>query len=221
MTDAEQEEWQQQESLGFRERVQSLCRRGVLHQGYEHRCRKCLHRSWIAIDALRGEIICEVCRERQPAPVDRPWQFRLNEFLREGLRQHGVLPLVWALAKVRHMMETGLFFEGPLDVYTEQRQVDERRPLTDIDLVCVMDGVVRMCEVKQSARQLYREEVEKFAELMKRLRPDVAVMAVMEPENAKIRGHFTSLSDQLADTGIRAELLTLDESRDIDRGCSV
>ena len=218
LSETEQKDWQRRERENFCYRVQELCERGVLHQGYEHNCNRCRHRSWIAIGTLRSEIVCEVCGESQLAPVDRPWDFRLNEFLREGLRKHGILPLLWCLGKVRFMREASFFFEGPLDVYTEKTRWDGAQPDTDIDLTCVTDGLVRMCEVKQSARQLDPSQVQRFVELMKRLRPDIATIAVMESETAGIREAFQSFESQLVGSGVQAELVTFDEGQDLEVG---
>ena len=165
---------------------------------------------------MSGNIVCEVCSGKERAPVDRPWEFRLNDFLREGIRQHGVVPLIWALQKKRPMSEQCLIFEGPLDVYIERPSWEGGRPLTDVDLTCVTDGAVRMYEVKQSARQLHGSELRQFGDLMKRLRPDIAVLAVMEPENKTINDSFASFRDQLAGSGIAAELVTLDEAADLE-----
>ena len=163
-------------------------------------------------------MVCEVCGQGRLAPVDRPWDFRLNEFLREGLRKHGILPLFWCLGKLRFMKEESFFFEGPLDIYTETTRYDGGQPSTDIDLICVADGVVRMCEVKQSARQLDPSQVQRFGDLMKCLRPDIATIAVMQSETAEIRETFQLFESQLSGSGVRPELVTFDESRDLEVG---
>ena len=54
---AERREWRNHERESFRYRIQELCKRGVLHQGYEHNCSKCRHRSWV-------EPVPEICTGR-------------------------------------------------------------------------------------------------------------------------------------------------------------
>ena len=36
--------------------------------------------------------MCEVCAGQQPAPVDEPWDFRVNGFVLEGLSPYGSSP---------------------------------------------------------------------------------------------------------------------------------
>ena len=214
--------WSADEELRYRqatlrEYVQHLCRLNVLHQGYEHKCPRCHHRGWVAIADLRANIVCEVCHDAHPAPVDRPWQFRLNGFLREALQRHGIGPLFWVLNRFRHPIRRSWFwFDGPLDIYLDQAAADSRQRTTDIDLTIIESGLVRMCEVKQSERQF--NDPLGFAEVMKKLRPDIATVAVMETETPLLREKFNAFADHLANTGVRAELLTLNEANDFEDG---
>jgi hypothetical protein len=198
---------------GLRGSVQQLCNLGVLHQGYEHKCYKCLHRSWISIADLNPDIVCEVCHDVRAAPVDKPWQFRLNGFLREALQRYGVGPLFWVLSRFQRDSSNSFWFEGPLDIFFDQNAADSRRQETDIDLTMIDNGVVRMCEVKQSERQF--KDPAGLARTLARLRPDVAMIAVMESDSLALQRKFAEFSATLAGTGIKPELLTLDVARDI------
>jgi hypothetical protein len=202
--------WQEDQ---LRDSIKAMCENGILHQGYEHKCKDCLHRSWIGIGALDRVISCEICGDKQLAPVDAPWFFRLNGFLRDALQRHGVGPLFWVLKKRLEFSRNSFWFEGPLDIYFDQESLDARRPATDIDLTMIDDGRVTMCEAKQSARQF--NDPAQIAENMKRLRPDVALVAIMEPRSQALEQKFNIFSDVLAGTGITPELLTLDPETDI------
>ena len=210
----EEEQRYRQESL--RRSVQALCQREILHQGYEHKCRKCLHRGWIGIATLGSVVTCEICGDQQPAPVDRPWDFRLNGFLHDALQRHGIGPLFWVLGRLQRHKRGSFWFEGPMDIYFDEESLEARRPATDVDLTIVDEGVVKMCEVKQSARQF--REPGKMATNLARLRPDVAIIAVMEPETQAIRDNFARFSEALRGTGVKPELMTLDPEEDITTG---
>jgi hypothetical protein len=200
-------EWRSLELERFNREVRDLCQIGVLHQGFEHKCERCLHRSWVAIDQVKREITCEICGTAEAAPIGRPWEIRLNEFVREALRKHGILPAFWALSRLWSTGRTGFFFEGPLDIYINQYREEAGGPDTDIDLTVVSDGRVSMCEVKQSARQL--RKARDFADTIRHLRPDVGIIAVMEPESPEILDMFARFSEGLRGTGIGVSLLTL------------
>lgn len=197
----------------LRESVQSLCQLGVLHQGYENKCRKCLHRSWIAINDLKAQIACEVCGDIRLAPVDSPWQFRLNGFLRESLQRHGVGPLFWVLGRLQRYNASSFWFEGPLNIYFDQTADNLGEPDTDIDLTMIDNGLVRMCEVKQSERNF--TDPAELAKTMAKLRPDIAMIAVMEEDSPALQKKYSVFCDALEGTGVKPELLVLDVESDI------
>ncbi|MDO9420495.1 MAG: hypothetical protein Q7T66_07525 [Herminiimonas sp.] len=207
-----QEEEDRWNAQALRESVENLCELGVLHQGYEHKCRKCLHRSWISIADLKANIVCEVCHDVRPAPVSKAWQFRLNGFLREALQLHGVGPLFWVLSRYQKNNSNSFWFEGPLDIFFDQETATAGTPETDIDLTMIDNGLVRMCEVKQSERHFDAAAV---ARTMKKLHPDIAVIAIMQANSPVLQRKFDQFSVALAGTGIKPELLTLDVQRDI------
>lgn len=211
-SNVDHEDWQTWQRDSLRKLVQSLCMRAVLHQGLEQNCDRCHHSSWVTIRALKESITCDICRHTEAAPVERPWQFRLNGFLRDALRSHGVGPLFWALSRMRTFNVQSMWFEGPTNIYLT-KEAFERRPSTDVDLTVVTDGIVRMCEVKQSARSLTR--ISEHAELMKRLRPDIATIAVMEPLSSRLQGAFDRFAAALEGSGIEPELIAFEPDRDL------
>jgi len=215
---SDQEKADEAKSLarGLRECVQRMCELGILHQGYELRCPKCLYRNWVALGDLRTQVFCQVCHHPNVAPVDRPWQFRLNGFLREALQRHGLAPLFWVLARYQENVKIGssLWFEGPLSVYFDSKTYEQRRPASDVDLTIVHDGKVTMCEAKRSARGF--DKPNETAAIFSHLRPDVALIAVMEPHSKMLQGKFDEFSAALAGTGIAPKLWTLNEDRDFE-----
>ncbi len=198
---------------GLRRHVQLLCKLGVLHQGYEIKCSKCLHRNWIALGDLNPSIICQVCHNSTRAPVDQPWQFQLNGFLREALRRHGIGPLFWVLSRYQQHNRGSFWFTGPINIFFDENSYQKRMPETDIDLTMVDQGQVIMCEVKQSERVF--EKPLAFAEAVKKLRPDVALVAVMEPSSPALEAKYEQFRNALAGTGIEPKLMTLNEDEDI------
>jgi hypothetical protein len=210
----DKDEWQGWERDSLRNALQSLCQAGVLNQGLEYGCRRCHHNVWIPIGSLGSMIVCEICGRTEAAPIDRPWQFRLNGFLKEALRRHGIGPLFWALGRVRDHNTRSFWFEGPLNIYRTKADYEARRIYTDVDLTVVTNGKVRMCEVKQSGRQFRKPEA--LADIFKGLRPDIATVAIMEPVTSGILAKFAKFKAALAGSGIEPELLTFDPERDVE-----
>ena len=146
--------WIERARNSLRRSVQWLCSRSILYRGYEWRCGTCYHSNWNQIGALKQLATCEVCGTGQDAPVDKSWDFRLNAFLREALKEHGVLALVWCLIMLERRARDTFFFLGPHDLFTNYPEVRGVPGDNEVDLICVVDRKVYLCEVKSSARDI-------------------------------------------------------------------
>jgi len=183
-----------------------LRRRQMMFQGHQWTCRKCHHRNWVDLGALSPELLCEVCKQPAQAPVDIRWLFRPNEFLIESLRDHSTLSVVWALSALRERSRDSFIFVEPMWFgFTPESD----SPDAEADLLVILDGQATLCEVKSSWHGLRPTHITDFVALASRLRPDTALLAVMEAGP----GPATALAAaraQLAAERIELALITLD-----------
>jgi hypothetical protein len=201
--------WDKHEEESLDACLIELRRRQIVFQGHQWTCRECHHRNWVDFAALSPELSCEVCKQPTQVPIDIPWLFRPNEFLIESLRDHSVLSLVWVLSALRQKCRRSLIFIGPTWFgFTNQSS----SPDAEADLLVILDGRALLCAVKSSWHGLRRAHIADFIELARRLRPDTALLAVMEagrgPEN-----DLAAARAQLATERIEFELLTPDAYR--------
>jgi hypothetical protein len=111
------------------------------------------------------------------APVNIRWLFRPNEFLVESLRDHSVLSLVWVLSALCKRSLRSLIFVEPMWFGFTGESVS---PDAEADLLVILDGQAMLCEVKSSWHGLRPAHIADFVALAPRLRPDIALLAVME-----------------------------------------
>jgi hypothetical protein len=76
----------------------------------------------------------------------------------------------------------------------------------EADLLAVVDGQTIVCEVKSSWQGLRRADIQDFVALSRRLRPNRALLAVMETGTGP--AELSNVQTQLAAEGIEYELLT-------------
>jgi hypothetical protein len=198
--------WDERERQSLSESIKYLCQHEILHQGHEWRCDECYNNNWVALDDLKRSMICDVCGAKRPAPVADPWHFRLNSFITEGLREHGLLASMWCLAKFAERANASFFYLEPHELFYSEESVESRRPDAELDLLVVMDGKVRLCEAKSSSRRI---DIAKLADLARRLRPDIVTLAVMEPMSNGLQQRLTELQRLVRDFSITTELVTL------------
>ena len=165
---------------------------------------QCHHRNWADLAALSSELVCEVCKQPTQMPVDVRWLFRPNEFLIESLRDHSVLSLVWVLSTLCQRSRRSLIFVEPTWFgFTHE----SAKPDAEADLLAILDGQAVLCEVKSSWHGLRPSHITEFVALARRLRPDIALLAVM-PAGAGPTANLTTAQAQLAAEQIKFELLT-------------
>lgn len=206
------EEWDADEKRSLAASVRYLCEQEILHQGHDWLCPHCKNNNWISIAALSKSMICEVCGATEAAPVAEAWRFKLNAFVLEGLRDHGLLAYLWCLAKLSDRAQSSFYYLEPHELFFTTDSAFQRRPDAEVDLIAVVDGAVYLCEVKSSNQSI---DLEKLAELAKRIRPDVVTLAVMASDSPALRRRLSDLEALLAGTDIAAELIAL-APQDID-----
>jgi len=201
-------DWDKHEEASLEACLIDLRKRQFLFQGHYWSCKNCHHKNWVDLNALATELCCEVCKKATPAPIDIEWLFRPNEFLIESLRDHSILSLIWALSALRQRAQRSFIFVKPTWFgFTEEAT----RPDAEADLLVLLDGKAVLCEIKSSWHGLRISDIEDLVKLALRLRPDVALLGVME----KGTGPTTKLESarqQLSQAGIEFEILQPTES---------
>jgi hypothetical protein len=188
--------------------VELRCRQ-MMFQGHRWTCGNCHHRNWIDLGALSSEYSCEVCRQREQAPVNIRWLFRPNEFLIESLRDHSVLSLIWVLSALSMRSRNSLVFLEPSWFGFKP---ESESPDAEADLLVLLDGQAVVCEAKTSWHALRPSDIQDLVALAQRLRPDIALLAVMEGGPGPDADLDTARTTLAAD-GIKFEVLTLDQHR--------
>ena len=159
--------------------------------------------NWVDMSALKPTLNCEVCGAVAEAPVDIQWRFRPNRFLIQSLRDHSVLSLVWVLSALRNRSRSSFMYAPPMSFgYTKDHSSS-----AEADLLVISDGRAIICEVKSSWRLVRTSDVDEFASLVCKLRPDQALFAVMENGLEPVAA-FEQARQELAVAGIQFELMT-------------
>lgn len=196
-------EWDKHEESSLDACLIDLRKRQFLFQGYYWSCKKCHHKNWVDLNALASELCCEVCNHATPAPINIEWLFRPNEFLIESLRDHSILSLVWALSALRQRAQRSFIFVKPTWFgFTEEAT----GPDAEADLLILLDGKALLCEIKSSWHGLRISDIEDLVKLALRLRPDVALLGVMENGTGPTT-KLESARQQLSQAGIEFEIL--------------
>jgi hypothetical protein len=196
--------WDLQEEAALDVFLVEMRRSAMIFQGHQWTCSECHHKNWVDLGDLTTLLICGICKQSEHAPVDIQWMFRPNEFLIESLRDHSTLSLIWALSEFGQRARSSFIVVGPALLGFSQ---ESSAPDAEADLLLVVDGKAVLCEVKSSWRSLRLTHISAFVELAIRLRPDIAVLAVMEAGGGPVN-ELANAQAKLGANGIKYELLT-------------
>jgi hypothetical protein len=114
----------------------------------------------------------------------------MNDFLAEGLREHGVLGMIWALGHLEGNAEDCFFFAPPLALYRAYPEHHGTPPDAELDICCVVDGAFIIGEVKESDRDINDRLGNDLIAKANDVRPDKVVIACLD------RGAEASLVQQ-------------------------
>lgn len=200
-------DWERREAESLEDCLIALRRQQLLFQGHRWVCQKCHHRNWIDLSSIRSELVCGVCKIETQMPIDIDWLFRPNEFLIECLRERSALSLVWLLNALRQEARHSFYYAGPTRLFFTYDAADRDQPDAEADLLAVADGRALLCEVKSSWSVVTGADIRKLADLAQRLRPDVAMLAVMD-SGERLSDELSRARTELHAAGIELRLLT-------------
>jgi hypothetical protein len=176
--------------------IQHLCRCQILFQGREWQCKRCFNRNWITVDDMRATLECQICKQRETAPVSGDWQFRANGFLVEAYREQGVEAVIWALWRLWDTAQRSFYFAPSMWLWETYPRAREDGPDIEVDALAVVDGRLYLCEAKSSSG-LDNRQVEQLCSVVTRIRPDVLLIACMDEATQAMRRTVEEMQERL------------------------
>jgi DNA-directed RNA polymerase subunit RPC12/RpoP len=132
------------------EALQHLVNQNIFLQGVRYRCGSCGLGFWRRSSELDTSLECEGCGSTVQLQIESPWTYRLNSLVRNGVAQHGVVPVIWALCELRRYSRSMFSYLPGIQLVTKY---DDASPSAELDIACISDGELVVGEVKSSARE--------------------------------------------------------------------
>ena len=179
--------------------ISGLTRDGLLFQGAELRCPNCISAFWYSVEEIRKNIICRGCHVAFPLPAETEWSYQLNELVRAGISEHGLLPVLRTLTRLYDDAHDCFFFSPSVDFMTDP---DTGNPTVEreLDLAWVKDGRFGIAEVKTSTKLFKPSDYQDIAALARRIRPDILLIAAPEGNDQELAKGKQALNDELKGT---------------------
>ena len=161
----------------LKDTLEHLIRLNVFYKVAHWRCRYCGRLNSRSFDSMKIKNECDICATEYFAPLDIEWKYELNDFVYRSLQKHSGLPVLWTLGYLQDRLHAGDFWYLPeVDLYERD---DDPESKNEIDILCMLDGMFYAGEVKRSASVFLNVggSLDKFVNIIKMLRPDVALLS--------------------------------------------
>lgn len=206
----------QDEILGEREddlkrSLSFFFERGVMYRGHEWSCKKCRHRNWVGVEALKDVMSCDVCGTEHQLPIDVALDFRINEFFATCVREHDTISVAWAISALRQKAKNSFMFAPQTALYRDYPENQSRRIDREVDLLCIMDGRLVIGEVKAAAELITKSEITILAQVAQELGANLAILAAVRGQPAIMEKKVAELR-ALLPAGIDVEYMLSDWS---------
>jgi hypothetical protein len=176
---AEEQELQQR---NLRTELSALIRDSIIFQGVELRCPKCISSYWYAIEDMDRAVVCRGCHASFPMEAEPVWSYQLNELIRVGIGDQGLLPVLRTLARLFDRANDSFFFTPSVDFLSYQHN-DVPIVESELDLAWVKDGLFGIAEVKNGTKLFKPRDFINMAVLADKTRPDILLIAAPEGDN--------------------------------------
>ncbi len=133
--------------------VDGLVRNEILHRGLVLKCRYCRTADWFSIAEIGELFRCNRCRLEQSilsanlfARPEPTWYYKLDELVYQGITNNMHVPLL-ALDRLRRSAQS--FMHADEHEFVRR---SEEKPLIEVDICCIADGMLTIGEAKVSDR---------------------------------------------------------------------
>ncbi|HEY3136894.1 MAG TPA: hypothetical protein VGL29_12765 [Blastocatellia bacterium] len=177
---------------------------GLFHRGFVFHCRFCRAADWFAVGEVTEEFSCKRCSKTQKYTsqnfkANEPeWFYKLDEIPYLGLENNMQVPLL-ALDCLRRRSKRSFMYTTDLEIIPQ----DDSKPTMEIDICCIVDGILTIGEAKtqnrlDSSATREIESLTRYRDLARKILPRRVVFATWaerwsDTTQERIREAFTEL----------------------------
>ncbi|MDP3147400.1 MAG: hypothetical protein Q8N66_18480 [Bacteroidota bacterium] len=206
---------------GLRRTMNEWCEKKIFFMGYVVKCPSCSSKFWYSISEVSHDIKCKGCQESTLLPAETPFSYKLNDLVKNNIcrmeasgkiQPDGNSTVVRALLSLNRKSRSSFNFSPQVDLYPSPQP--GIKPLTDLDIVCEVDGKLYIGEAKYSSEAFIdesRKSLLNLIEVAKSVVPDHVIIVCTKNENSRIENELKFLAHHLKDLPITLECLITHE----------
>jgi hypothetical protein len=176
--------------------LSELTRNSVIFQGAALRCPNCMSSYWYSIEDIHRTINCRGCHVSFPLPAETPWSYQLNELIRAGVADQGLLPVFRTLARLFDGAKDCFFFTPSVEflAYTDG---DKLKLEQELDIGWIRDGSFGIAEIKTTSKLFKQSDYEALITLASAVKPDIVLIATPEGSTKELLSGKKMIEEKL------------------------
>jgi len=178
--------------------IESLINLQVLIMGICPHCLSCGMKNWYPVDDVKRVLKCRGCNQEFPLVAQERWLYRLNSLVKECHAFQGLAPVIIVLGELLNQCNYFFVYSASLNVYEGRK----KRPITDLDIICVRDGKFIIGEIKKDPKAFKERDFLKIKKIAKNIRPDIVLFSSLGDPPKGTRLKIESLKKELGHLGI-------------------
>ncbi len=181
--------------------LEELVELGVYFIGKKIRCKNCGSVLWYSLSELNSVMSCKGCFHDVRLKIESKEYYKLNDTVRNSLISnsgsskdtHGNLTVLHTLlSKQIHSKKS--FYCLPSQDFYEYESVN---PISDIDIICVCDGILTVGEAKNSVKEFTQKVADNLVYLGNNIQPDELILAFSEGELKALDSYVKKIQARL------------------------
>jgi len=202
---------------GLRNTMSEWCKKKIFFIGYIVKCTSCSSKFWYSISEVSDHINCKGCQESNLLPAETPFSYKLNELVKNNIcrvdmngkiQPDGNLTVIRTLLTLNRRSYMSFSFSPQIDLYSSLTPATN--PISDLDIVCEMDGKLFLGEAKHSVSgfaEEKRKSLNSLIELAKAVIPETIIISCTDDSKEKLKTEKDYLVHHLSGLPVEVEAI--------------
>lgn len=181
--------------------LEELVELGVYFIGKKIRCQNCGSVLWYSLSELNSTMSCKGCFHTVRLKIESKEHYKLNDTVRNSLISnsgsskdtHGNLTVLHTLLSKQIHSKKSFYCLPSQDFY----EYESASPISDIDIICVSDGVLTIGEAKNSVKEFTQKVADNLVYLSNNIQPDELILAFKEGELKTLEDYIKKIEARL------------------------
>lgn len=196
--------WKYMTEEEIKERIKSelyrFCSKNVFTTWLKPYCYKCNNQNWFSLNNLNTKVSCIYCNNEFIIEPEQEWHYKLNDLIRQLYEWNWLYPVILTLWQLQEEARNSFIYFWSLDIYK-----DEKNKITDLDIVCIQDGLLIIWEVKENCSLFKEKHFNEFLEFSKIINPDIVLFTALNKPNKFVKGQIKILNEKLKENNLKTK----------------